>query len=355
MNDTAQSYLPEMHLATALEREILNARIQFIYQVTTQKPGALDAGWQRFHNARAIMPELEQQVGCSEPAELRVPTARLAADLDAYEVSLRSILDDVQAGRNHTEAFSSTVAQWAKLGGTVVDSAANLERTASELTERESRSHARQTKIAGTGITAGCAGAILLGVFISFWLTRSIRVALKISVRELTAAAEALVTSSDEVASASRSLASGASEQATSIHDTAAASAQVKDMAATSDSNAHSMTDKMVETERATASGIAALDHMMSAIDELNDSGTAVFKIIKVIEEIAFQTNILALNAAVEAARAGEVGMGFAVVADGFRNLAQRSADAARETAELIGRSVATTGAAHDRAARWPL
>ena len=102
---------------------------------------------------------------------------------------------------------------------------------------------------------------------------------------------------------------------------------------------------KFAETEK-------ALDQMVGAMREIASSGDKIGKIIRVIDEIAFQTNILALNAAVEAARAGEAGMGFAVVADEVRNLAQRSAQAAKDTASLIEESIARSSDGKDKVAQ---
>jgi methyl-accepting chemotaxis protein/methyl-accepting chemotaxis protein-1 (serine sensor receptor) len=104
----------------------------------------------------------------------------------------------------------------------------------------------------------------------------------------------------------------------------------------------------MLDAEANVQKMTAALERMTGSMKEINGSSEKIARIIKVIDEIAFQTNILALNAAVEAARAGEAGMGFAVVAEEVRNLAQRSAQAARDTAALIEESIAksTEGAA---------
>jgi Tfp pilus assembly PilM family ATPase len=144
-----------------------------------------------------------------------------------------------------------------------------------------------------------------------------------------------------QISSSSQSLAQGASEQSASLEETSAASEQITSMVHKNAESSRSAAEEMDRVNRRVTDSNAALGEMAASMNGIKESGGKIAKIIKVIDEIAFQTNILALNAAVEAARAGEAGAGFAVVADEVRRLAQRSAQAARDTAPLIEDSIA--------------
>jgi Methyl-accepting chemotaxis protein (MCP) signalling domain len=142
------------------------------------------------------------------------------------------------------------------------------------------------------------------------------------------------------VASSSQSLSQGATEQAASLEETSASMEEMASMTRKNAENASQATRLVTDVAEQVLASNVALTEMVSSMTAIKESSNKVAKIIKTIDEIAFQTNILALNAAVEAARAGEAGMGFAVVADEVRNLAQRSAQAARDTAGLIEESI---------------
>jgi len=181
--------------------------------------------------------------------------------------------------------------------------------------------------------------SICVGCAVVF-VVRGIVEVLRGSIIELGDGADQVANAASQVSSSSQSLAQGASEQAASLEETSASSEEINSMARKNTDNSRSTASLLGDSQVKVQQANDHLEEMVTSMNLITDSSGKISRIIKVIDEIAFQTNILALNAAVEAARAGEAGMGFAVVADEVRSLAQRSAQAAKDTAILIEDSI---------------
>jgi methyl-accepting chemotaxis protein len=183
---------------------------------------------------------------------------------------------------------------------------------------------------------------IVMGATV-IWLSRTIALPLKSIADDLRAAAGQVDQASYHMQVSSQALANGSQQQAASLEQTSSSLEELSTMTRQNEENTHKANALAKQAREAADKGANDIQTMNAAMDAIKTSSDDIAKIIKTIDEIAFQTNILALNAAVEAARAGEAGMGFAVVADEVRNLAQRSAQAARETTSKIEGAIQKT------------
>ncbi len=190
--------------------------------------------------------------------------------------------------------------------------------------------------------------ALAIAPFVLLAVTRTTR-QLRGFASSMAEGAEQITSASSQVASSSQTLAQGASQQAAALEETSASSEEITAMTRKNAENSKEAAAVMSEVDRRVAEGNRTLEDMLQSMQQITGSSDKISKIIRVIDEIAFPTNILALNAAVEAARAGEAGMGFAVVADEVRSLAQRSAQAARDTSALIEDSIAKSNQGSQR------
>ena len=196
------------------------------------------------------------------------------------------------------------------------------------------------------------AGMLLLAVIAaacSVLVVHRMNLQLNRNVELLTNGADGVSSAALQVSASSHALAESASSQAASLEETSASSEEVHAVARRNMDSAKTTTDIVEKSQSRSVEANEQLQQMVLAMDEISQSSEKISKIIKVIDEIAFQTNILALNAAVEAARAGEAGLGFAVVADEVRSLAQRCAQAAKDTAGLIEESLQSANGGKQR------
>jgi methyl-accepting chemotaxis protein len=276
-----------------------------------------------------------------------VAPTQIAAIQEQFHAYQQSSLEAVTAAS--AGGATPTAGQTASIAGlsrTALGGAQNLDATLDSVIETQTANATTLADTLDSNIARRLTTTLIVGVvaialsLILFALLRlSVLRPLKPVVASLFAASRQVLGAAGQVAVASQEMASGASEQAAGLEET---SSSLEEMAAVTQQNL----DGSREARQISAGGAdmaeegaRAMGELSEAIQSIRQSSESTARIIKTIDEIAFQTNLLALNAAVEAARAGEAGKGFAVVAEEVRNLAQRSADAAKSTAQLIEES----------------
>jgi methyl-accepting chemotaxis protein len=318
--------MEKVRLAGEVRNEANQIRVAAFKAQALGKPKMIDQTLTNFENLESLFDQLAAI--CNDPKDKeRVDSSRSAAK--TYEQSLKSVKNEweslQQLGQGRDESGKALIAS----SKTIADAAvANTGKIVGELNERAGR--------ATTINVVGQVVAALISLAIALMITVGITRAVRFAISSLTDGADEVRTASGSVSSSSQNLAEGAMQQASSLEEVAATITEISSM--TKHNAEHALQAENAADSAGVAVGLGreAIGRMSETIDQIKNSADESANIIGTIDRLAAQTNLLALNAAVEAARAGEAGRGFSVVAEEVRVLAQRSAEAASVSANLI-------------------
>ncbi|WP_022851643.1 methyl-accepting chemotaxis protein [Limisalsivibrio acetivorans] len=282
------------------------------------------------------------QIAYGKVEEIRKYT-RQAADIERLNrivESANSYGDAIRILQEAYKTFRETAVHLEDAGNIVLGVSQNIAEAG--LTNTISLAGDVQTSLSTSSkvMIYGLIAAIVIGIIAALLIIRSITKPITASVRMIFDASSQVVAASDEISTSSSQLADGASEQASSVEEVNATTEEATSVNEQNSENTREADILAKSSNQSANEGNVKIQNLMKSMEGITEASQRIAKIIKTIDEIAFQTNLLALNAAVEAARAGEHGLGFAVVADEVKNLAQRSATAARETADIIEQAI---------------
>ncbi len=314
---------------------VLNARRQEKEFILTGEQGYAD---QASKNTAAMVAKAGTLLSRFKSAQMRQAMARLEKEAKDYQKSFQ-------------RALTFTLAQKKAVEG-MFESGRSLQAASAKVSAEIEKTMVKDAAAQRMVALIISAAAILVGLLLSFFISRSITKPLNRIIDALGAGAEQVASASTQVSSSSQSLAEGASEQAAALEETSASLEEMSSMIRTNADNAGQADSLMREAKQTVIDAGQAMAQMAGSMEQIAELGGETGKIVKSIDEIAFQTNLLALNAAVEAARAGEAGAGFAVVADEVRNLAMRAAEAAKGTQALVDDMVNRIGQGSDLVAK---
>jgi len=336
----ATDSLPGLAISHRALEETLNLRVLMLRMVATSDPAQLkDLGQQSDALFSRNAQTFKDYAGTITTTEDRENFQRAEAALQRYKTVNEQIRALALAGNNadaHALIASTGIPTYKAFEETMIvltdwnEKAAHVTATATIQVMKSTR---RLTVIL-------VCTAVLVAIGSGVFITRGVNRVVRAVADSLNEGSQQVTAAAAQVSASGQTLAEGASEQAASLEETSASLEEISSMVKRNAEGALQAKDLSNETRTAADAGASEMQQMMQAMDAIKNSSDGISKIIKTIDDIAFQTNILALNAAVEAARAGEAGMGFAVVADEVRSLAQRSAQSARETAAKIEEAI---------------